>query len=240
VVVLPVRLIGVLTVLGVSAALGVLTPAPPAVAAQAQTIHFTSSVWGEADWYRGDSILGFEYQAEAVASSGLQVVYSIAPESAGVCSISSHPLFPSDGTWAPISFDHAGTCTIWADQPGNGDYLPAPRATQTFQIDKVQTWIDQVRGKRGLPGHAATFSARLKTWQFISSMWVAVEPFVGQPITFTVAGRPVCTGTTGANGVATCQGNLLRSELTRLRFTATYPGTSDYKTVSGSAYFTLG
>lgn len=234
------RLLGVAVVSCVAASVLGVVPTPPAVAAQAQTVHFTSSVREGADWYRGDSILGFEYRAEAVASSGLQVVYSIAPESADVCSISSHPLFPSDGTWAPISFDHAGTCTIWADQPGNADYLPAPRATQTFQIEKVQTWIDQVRGKRGLPGHAARFSARLRTWEFISSMGVAIEPFRGEPVTFTIAGRPVCTGMTDSDGVATCSGTLLRSELTRMRFTATYAGTNDYKPVSGSAYFTLG
>ncbi|MEZ0580105.1 hypothetical protein [Nocardioides sp. MH1] len=233
------RRIGALTVLGLVAALGTVAPSS-ATAAQSQTITFTNSVQSGADWYRGDSILGFEYSAEAEASSGLQVVYSIAPESAGVCSISTHPLFPSDGTWAPISFDHAGTCTIWADQPGDADYLPAPRATQTFQIEKVPTWIDQVKAKRGLPGHAARFSARLKTWRFVSSMWIGVEPFDGEPVTFSVAGRPVCTGTTGADGIATCQGPLLRSELSRLRFTATYAGTNDYKSVSGSAFFILG
>jgi hypothetical protein len=104
----------------------------------------------------------------------------------------------------------------------------------------VQTWIDRVRGKRGLPGHAATFSARLKTWEFISSMWVSVEPFRGEPVTFTFAGRPVCTGITGNDGIATCSGTLLKSELTRVRFTATYAGTNDYRSVSGSAFFALG
>ena len=235
------RALGVLAALGLTAALVAVAPPPIAVAAQAQTIQFTSPPPEGRDWYRGDSIMGYEYVAEATASSGLPVTYSIAPASAGVCSF-GHP-WPGDqnaAKGAAISFDHAGTCTVLADQAGDATYLPAPQASLTFQIEKVQTWVDQVRGRRGLPGHEARFSARLKTWQFISSMWVAVEPFTGQPVTFTVAGRPVCTGTTGNDGVATCSGTLLRSELTRVRFTATYAGTSDYKPVSGSALFTLG
>lgn len=239
------RLLGVLVALGLIAALGALTPSPAqgralsAVANQSQTIQFTSTPPSGKDWFTGQNKMFPQYVASATASSGLPVEYSIAPASAGVCSIRA--IYHDDPMWgsgAGIDFRGAGTCTIQADQPGNEDHLPAPRATQSFQLEKVQTWLSEVKARKGTPGKTpATFSATLETWAATSSFTIGIEPFPGQVVTFSVAGRPVCSGTTAAYGVATCQAVLPRSDLFRLRFTATYAGNAHYKPVAKSVFF---
>jgi len=213
--------------------------APASVESRAQTIAFTSTPPSGEDWFTSQNKTFPQYVASATASSGLPVEYSIAPASADVCWIRT--TFHDDPTWgsgAWVNLSGAGTCTVQADQSGNDDYLPAPRATQSFQLEKVQTWISKVKARKGTPGKTpATFSATLKTWAATSSFTIGIEPFLGQVITFSVAGRPVCSATTAAYGVATCQAVLPRSDLLRLRFTATYAGTDDYRSVSGSAFF---
>lgn len=231
------RLIGAFAALALAGALGAVAPA--AVAAQPQTIEFTSEPPSGEDWFTGQNHMFPQYVARATASSGLPVEYSIAPASADVCRIKV--VFQDDPSWgsgAWIEFTGAGTCTIQADQAGNADYLPAPRATQSFELERVQTWLDKVRARKGTPGRTpATFSATLKTWQATSSFTIGVEPFEGQVVTFSVAGRPACSGTTGLDGIATCQAVLPRSDLLRLAFTATYAGTDDYLPVSKNALF---
>lgn len=239
------RLLGVLVALGLVAALGALTPSPAqgralaAAASQTQTIQFTSTPPSGKDWLTSQSHYFPPYVAQATASSGLPVAYSIAPASAGVCSI--RQVFHDDPTWgsgAWIDFRGAGTCTVQADQPGNDDYLPAPRTTQSFQLEKVETFLSKVRARKGTPGKTpAAFSATLATWAPTSSFTVGIEPFLGQVVTFSVAGRPVCSGTTAADGVATCQAVLPRSDLLKLRFTATYAGTANYQSEAKSAFF---
>jgi hypothetical protein len=237
------HLLGVLATLGLTAAVVAPTPAqaqePAAAAGQTQTIQFTSTPPSGFDWYTRQTSLGFEYVAQATATSGLPVEYSIAPASVGVCEIATeYQDHPFVGPGAPIHLLHAGTCTVLADQPGDDEYLPAPQVAQSFQVEKVQTWLSKVKARKGLPGFTpATFSAKLETWERISSFWFTVGPFRGQEVAFSVAGRQVCSAITDANGVATCRATLLRSELTRLRFTATYAGTDDYTAVAGSAFF---
>ncbi|WP_183095599.1 hypothetical protein [Nocardioides stalactiti] len=233
------RLIGLLAAAGTCVALTTVPSASEAVASRAQAIEFTSTPPSGQDWFEGKSHYFPQYVASATASSGLPIEYSIAPVSADVCTIVA--VFRDDPTWgsgAAINFRGAGTCTVWADQPGNGDYLPAPRATQSFQLEKVETWLSKVKARKGTPGRTpATFSATLKTWAATSSFTVGIEPFPDQVLTFSVAGRPVCSGTTGHDGVATCQAVLLRSDLLKLRFTATYAGTDDYEPVVKNALF---
>jgi hypothetical protein len=64
------------------------------------------------------------YTISATASSGLTVVFTVGASSAGVCSVS--------GT--TVSFAGKGTCTIYADQPGNANFFSAPQAYQTFTV----------------------------------------------------------------------------------------------------------
>ena len=77
-----------------------------------------------------NAILGGTYAVDAVASSGLPVTLSVDAESFGVCDIS--------GT--TVSFLGRGTCTVVADQDGNGFYRAAPTVTQAFDVHrKLQT-----------------------------------------------------------------------------------------------------
>jgi hypothetical protein len=83
-----------------------------------QTISFTSSPPG------GATVGGPTYTVAATASSGLAVTFSIAPASAGICSLSG----------SVVSFTGAGTCTVRANQAGNGTYAAAPQAQQSFTV----------------------------------------------------------------------------------------------------------
>ena len=62
----------------------------------------------------------------ATASSGLSVTFS--STTTGVCSITSGGV---------LTFIAAGTCTINADQAGNGQFTAAPRVQQMFQVSAV-------------------------------------------------------------------------------------------------------
>jgi len=105
-------------------------PAPQAqqsfaVAKAAQTITFTSAAPG------GAVVGGPTYTVAATASSGLTVAFSIAPASAGVCTISG----------STVSFVAGGTCTVNANQAGNAGYNPAPQAQQSFAVAKATQTI---------------------------------------------------------------------------------------------------
>lgn len=76
----------------------------------------------------GDSV---ELSA-AGGASGNPVTFSLAPETTGsACSI--------DGT--TLSFDHAGTCVVVADQEGNDDYAAAPHSSQTVTVALAPTTL---------------------------------------------------------------------------------------------------
>src|SRR4029079_8133886 len=81
-------------------------------------ISFTSSPPG------GATVGGPTYTVSATASSGPAVTYSIAPASAGVCSLAG----------SVVSFTGAGTCTVRANQASNGSYQAAPQAQQSFAV----------------------------------------------------------------------------------------------------------
>jgi hypothetical protein len=95
-----------------------------------QTIAFTSSAPKPA------TVGGPTYHATAVASSKLPVTLSIDASSRSVCTISG----------STVSFTSAGTCTIDANQPGNGEqpgsgeyeeppfYSPAATVRQSFAV----------------------------------------------------------------------------------------------------------
>jgi hypothetical protein len=62
----------------------------------------------------------------AAASSGLPVTFSATASSAGICTVSG----------ATVSLVGAGTCTLNANQAGNGSYLPAGQAQQSFAVGR--------------------------------------------------------------------------------------------------------
>jgi hypothetical protein len=64
------------------------------------------------------------YTIVATSTSGLAVTFSLDPSSVGICSLSG----------STVSFDHPGTCTIYANQAGNGNWLPAPQTQQSVRV----------------------------------------------------------------------------------------------------------
>jgi len=83
-----------------------------------QTVSFTSTAPTTA------KVTGATYQATATATSGLPVTLTIDSASDAVCSIAN----------GVVSFVGVGTCTINADQPGNGTYAAALRVKQAFPV----------------------------------------------------------------------------------------------------------
>jgi Ethanolamine utilization protein EutJ (predicted chaperonin) len=83
-----------------------------------QAITFTSTAPAAA------VVGGPGYLATASASSGLPVVLTIDDASATVCTIAN----------ATVSFIGPGTCTIDANQGGDGTYAPAPQQQQSFAV----------------------------------------------------------------------------------------------------------
>jgi hypothetical protein len=70
-------------------------------------------------------------------ASGNPVVLTLAPESAGICSISGNV----------VSFDAVGDCVIKANQFGNNNYTAASEVTQTITVGKgaqVISWTSSV------------------------------------------------------------------------------------------------
>lgn len=75
----------------------------------------------------------------ATADSGLTPSFTSA--TTGVCTITSG---------GALTFVTAGSCTINADQAGNGSYLPAPQVSRTFAVNPVLTVSGTVPGMAGL------------------------------------------------------------------------------------------
>jgi hypothetical protein len=202
---------------------------------KAQTISFAGNPPYGVDWFFGDLIFGYGYLADATATSGLPVAYSIAPASAGVCRIER--VLQADPwlmTGAVIEFLGAGTCTINADQAGDDEYLPAGRVSQSFEIGKVQTWLTAAKAGKGVLGLTpSTFSATLSVPVYAGGGGWSTEGYAGQPITFAVAGKTMCTAITNASGVATCKAPIgLASWTNQSSYTATYTGDANYLGVS--------
>ena len=84
-----------------------------------QSIHFSSTP-------PGGAVVGSTYSIAAAASSGLPVTFTADASSAGVCTVSG----------STVSLVGTGTCTIDADQPGDGSYLPAPQVQQSLSVGK--------------------------------------------------------------------------------------------------------
>ena len=125
-----------LTLTGAKASLYAITPTTTtaSIAKAAQTVAFTSTAPTDADQ------AGPAYDVAATATSGLTVSISIDPGSAGVCAI--------DG--GDVIFPGSGSCTVVASQPGDGNWLAATDATQTFTVadGSALTPVDRLRPAR--------------------------------------------------------------------------------------------
>jgi PKD repeat protein len=86
------------------------------VGRRAQAVQFTTSAPAAA------TVGGASYGVAASSSSGLAVTFSSGTPA--VCMVSG----------SGVSFAAAGTCTVYADQAGDFEYLPAPRVQQSFSV----------------------------------------------------------------------------------------------------------
>ena len=182
-----------------------------------------------------DAIVGYRYNyaVTAESTSGLPVVLSTDPAS-DVCEVGPEPPFVM-GNVVPI---HAGTCTVYADQPGNDEYAPAPRISLTFEIGKEATTITPLRAGRGVFGlSTTTFSATLTRRGWFGPGYGAEFPYLEQRIVFRVGNKVMCSadtvpyddGSFFGSAIATCKAKLgLDLALTKKTFTATYDGSRDY------------
>ena len=209
----------------------------PAAPSHAQTVAFTSTPPVGNDWFHNYP-WGIGYVATAKATSGLPVAFSIPADLADVCRI-EHVLDSEtdEGTRVAVQFLGPGTCTLHADQAGDAEFLPAERVSQSFVIEKVKPTMSDLRARRGLLQLVpATFRATLLVPVMLNSHFGDLQGYPGQVVTFSVAGKPVCSGTTNADGVATCTAPLGLDTWTRLAFTASYAGDPRYTPVTATGF----
>jgi Bacterial Ig domain len=98
-----------------------------ALAGTAQEITFTSTAPTDA------VVGGATYGVAATSDSGLTVEFSIDDTSLGACTL--------NGTSSTVSFDHAGTCVVSANQAGDGTFDPAPQVQQAFAVGQGDQMI---------------------------------------------------------------------------------------------------
>jgi hypothetical protein len=104
----------------------------------------------------------------ATASSTLPVTYSASTP--GTCSATSAGV---------ITLLHVGTCTIAADQAGNGSYNPAPQVSRSFSIAKGNQTI--------------TFGALAAQTLADSPVTIGATASSGLAVSFSSNSLPVCT-----------------------------------------------
>lgn len=219
----------VVIVLGVSTVPGLASAS--ATGQTPQTLQFTSSP-------PTDAVVGFRYGygVTATSSSGLPVVLTADPATPACSAGSETPMI-----YGNVSAIHAGTCTIFADQPGDATYAAAPRISMTFQIAQETTVVATKSASKGILGLTpTTFKATLTAGGWFGPAHGQL-PFGGEPITFRVGGKVMCTGTTVyvndgtlfGSAVATCKATLgPQAAWKNNTYTATYAGSQDY---SGSS-----
>ena len=180
-------------------------------------------------WY-GTGPKTYDYRASASASSGLPVTHSIDPASAGVCQISQND--PPEPATVGINFAGPGSCTLHANQTGNQNYLPAPQATQSFVLDKVQPKLTVLR-KTSAPGRQRILPRHADGARPRQQLLLGQFGYPGQLLTFAVrrppgrararrtatASRPAPPRSASATGSA-------------YNFSASYEGNPRYKPVS--------
>jgi hypothetical protein len=141
-----------------------------AVAKATQTVSFTSSAPSAA------VVGGATYAVSASASSGLPVSFGIAPASAGVCSLSG----------STVSMTAGGTCTILADQAGNGSYEAATQAQQSFAVAKASQTV--------------TFTSTAPSGAVVGGATYAVSASASSGLTVSFSIAPASAGVCSLSG----------------------------------------
>jgi hypothetical protein len=205
-----------------------------AVGRATQTITFTSAPPG------GATAGGPTYSVSASASSGLAVTLTIAPGSAGVCSISG----------STISFSGAGTCTVNANQAGNGAYQAAPQAQQSFTVTNPapSKSVQSITFTSTAPGGAvvggptytvkATASSGLAVSFSLTAGSAGVCSLAGSTVSFVGAGTCTINANQAGNANYFAAPQVQQSFTVALRtqsisFTSSPPGAA---VVGGSTY----
>ena len=106
------------------------------------------------------------FTVSALASSGQAVVFS--SSTPGICTVSGNTV-----TIGPAG--NAGTCTIAANQSGNGNYNAAPQVTQSFTVNASVTLSLVSVVSRKVHGTAGTFDIAINPLTAISGL-IDVEP----------------------------------------------------------------
>lgn len=198
------------------------------VAKKPQTLHFTSEPVTGAKF---NDRYGWAVTAES--SSGLPVTLST-DEGSPVCQVSPFPPF----IYGNVSGLHAGTCTIYANQAGNDEYLPAPQISTSFLLAREDTTLTAAKASKGVVGlSGTTFSASLHYIGWFGPGYGAEFPYPGQTVKFYVGGKLICSavtvqkddGTFFGGGVATCKAPIgVQAALKCNSYTAVYGGSQDY------------
>lgn len=168
-------------------------------AVQSQPVAFSTTA-------PSNPVVGQTYTPAATGGgSGNPVVISVAPASAGVCTLAA----------GVVTFDHPGSCVVKADQAGTDDYTPGT-AQQTITVGKANT----------------TTTLRPKATTIEASV-AALAPGVGTPtgtVLFAVDGNPVGGGTL-SGGTASVSFTIPHDGAAH-QVTAAYQGNADF---NGSA-----
>jgi PKD repeat protein len=160
--------------------------AAPVVVKKSQTIAFESAAPASA------TVGGSPYSVAASATSGLPVALTIDASSSSACSISG----------ATVSFIGAGTCTIDANQAGNGVFNEAPQVQQSLAVGKGSQTIAVGKGSQtiaftssppatasvGGAAYTATATASSGLPVTLSSVTPAVCALTGSAVSFVAAG----------------------------------------------------
>jgi len=179
-----------------------------------QTISFTSTAPANA------TVGGATYAVAATATSGLAVTFTSATTS--VCTV----------TGSTVSFVGAGTCTINADQSGNGTFNAAPQVQQSFAVKATQTLTFNALGGRTFGDAPFTVSATASSGLSVafSSATTAVCTVSGGTVTILTAGT--CTinadqaGDTTYNAAPQVQQSFTVAKANQtVSFTSTAPST---------------
>jgi RNA polymerase sigma factor (sigma-70 family) len=149
-------------------------------------------------------VLHGTYTVNATSSSGLPVALEIDLTTRGNCTI----------VGSTVTFDHAGPCTIVADQPGNSDYKPAKADAQSIVVPRAAQTI--------------TFTSQAPTdVNVLDQYHVSATSTSGDPVSFSATGPCVVLDTTVTfAALGTCV------------IEASQPGNSDYLPVLPSTEFT--
>ena len=157
-----------------------------------QSISFTSTPPSNA------TVGGPTYTPTATATSGLTVTITVDSSSSAICSISG----------GVVSFQNVGTCTLDANQAGNGTYAPAPQVQQSFNV-VTQTIVQAAPTSNSttttasssftdqLNSSAGTYYGAVTYVQSTGSAYLTVSSSGGLKTTGTLAvGSYTATGTT--------------------------------------------